>query len=277
MAKKNGGKKKVGEESSKPKSAVETLATLIMSGKLGDEAKEKAKEVLAGDSNFFSWWQRKPGESLASTNNVLKALGLIVGYEIYDHADPLEGSNADNAAILLATLALGMLLVVPQSTELGAHFHDFETKVLLACHDLSEEEREKILMWLRGLSHKQEGRIGTILLKIVADAKNTDVFKKLLADENMRNILRDLVGEDTKPMTFEEGIEKAQVVIKKHWPAVEKSLHTIDVGVGAVLEKINNNLAGHWWMRKRADGKHHWWSRKPVHDWWRAFDERSKK
>jgi len=260
MAKKNGRGKNPGGESPKPKSAVETLAALIMSGALGEEAKEKAKEVLTGDSNFFSWWQRKSGEPLASTNNVLKVLGLIVGYEIYDHADPLEGSQVDNAVILLAALALGMLLVVPQSTELGAHFHDFETKALLACHDLPEEERKKILTWIRSLSHKQEGRISTILLKIAGDEKNADVFKTILTDENMREILRDLVGEDAKPMTFEEGVEKAKEVIKKYWPAMHKSLRTIDSTVGGVLGKINGNLENRWWIRSAYKPKRIWWT-----------------
>ncbi|MCR4322941.1 MAG: hypothetical protein NUV61_02540 [Candidatus Azambacteria bacterium] len=263
MPKKNSGETKAGGGNPKPKSAVETIAALIMSGALGDEAKQKAKEVLTGDSDFFSWWQRKSGESLASTDNVLKALGLLVGYEIYDHADPLKGSKVDNAVILLATLALGMLLVVPQSTELGAHFHNFETKVLLACHDLPEEDRKKILVWLRSLSHKQEGRIGTILLKIAGDEKNTGAFKTILADENMRDILRDLVGEEASPMTFEEGVEKAREVVKKHWPAVHKSLRTIDSNVGGVLEKINDNLERHWFFRSakpksKADRKCPW-------------------
>lgn len=228
MAKKNGGEKKTTGEGQKPKSAVETIAALIMSGALGDEAKEKAKEVLAGDSNFFSWWQRKPGESVASTNNVLKALGLLVGYEIYDHADPLEGSKVDNAVILLATLALGMLLVVPQSTELGAHFQDFEAKVLFACHGLPHEEREKIMAWMHELSHRQEARISTILGKIAANEKTADAFATILADEKMRVILRALAGEDTKAMTLEEGIEKVKKVFAIYWPPMKEKLIEAD-------------------------------------------------
>lgn len=242
MAKKNSGEKKSAGEGQKPKSAVETIATLIMSGALGEEAKEKAKEVLAGDSNFFSWWQRKPGESLASTNNVLKALGLLVGYEIYDHADPLEGSKVDNAAILLITLALGMLLVVPQSTELGAHFQDFETRVLFACHDLPHEEREKIMEWMRKLSHKQEARISTILGKIAANEKTAGAFKTILADEKMRAILRNLAGEDAKTMTLEEGIEKVKQVFAIYWPPTKEKLVEADKTTADIFRAFRSFL-----------------------------------
>ena len=213
MAKKKGGGGGEKGGGQKPKSAVETLATLIASGALGDEAKEKVKEVFSGDSNFFSWWQRRPGESMVSTDNVLKALGLIVGYEIYNHADPLEGSKADNAAILVAAIALGMLLIVPQSNELGAHFKNFEQKVFLAIQGLKVDEQSEIMKWLRELSNRQEGRIAATLANL-----SDENLLKILQEQGSRDLLKELAGDDPESMTFDEAVKKVQKAWKKYRP-----------------------------------------------------------
>lgn len=233
MAKENGKEKKSTGGNPKPKSAVETIAGLIASGALGEEVTQKAKDALRGDSSFFSWWQRQAEESIFSTNNVLKALGLIGGYAVYDHVDPMEGSKVDDAMILVAAIVLGSLLIIPQSNELGTHFHDFETDVFLAVKDLTNEEKEKILTWMRDLSNKQEGRIAAMFKKIAA--KDKDALTAILADEKMRNLLCELVGEDQKPMSFDEGIAKAKEVLEKHWPTVKEKYQEAD---RALAEKL---------------------------------------
>ena len=140
-------KEKKGKEEKKKEQTIFNLAINALVGKESETTEEAAK-------TFLDFWQRKQGESIVSAQNIIKAAGVIGGYAVYRHVDPVPNSKIDNLGVFGAAAVLLVLLAVPRSSELGGRFPQFEGAVLQRIKDdCTPEQKKEILKFIRELSN----------------------------------------------------------------------------------------------------------------------------
>lgn len=224
-------------------------------------------DMLRGENqeaveDFVGEWQRKKGESLFSTRNILKAGGVLAGYAVYRHIDPWPNSKADNVLISGAAVILLALLVIPRSVSgkalLGEKIALEQMKT-----ELTPGERKQVIEFLSSLSDDQKRR--------VLDLINTDqgINLEMLKEEDMRKILLEFAGHDNEEEMREE-IEKIIAEMKKfwanHWPGIKNGLKTADHTVAEGLKNLQGWLNKHGvkrykYQNKGDDGKKTWFKR----------------
>ncbi|MBI3684966.1 hypothetical protein HY250_01010 [Candidatus Azambacteria bacterium] len=226
MARRGRGEEKK-EEGKKQQTLLE-VAIAALAGEKGEKPEEAAK-------SFLDFWQRKEGESVASAQNILKAIGTIVGYSMYRHVDPIPDSKVDNAAVFGAAAVLLALLVIPRSNALGGRFPQFESVMIQGIKEFTPEEKEKILEFIRNLSNWQEKRLIN-LLRVVNQEGKTIFDPSILKTEEMRNLLRKYIGDEPG---IRKDVDKTAAEVKRffsdHWPSVKNGYHTADQKTAGAL------------------------------------------
>lgn len=238
--KKSGGEKKEEKQQTLLEIAISALA-----GEKGEKPEEAAK-------SFLDFWQRKEGESVASAQNIMKAIGAIVGYSVYRHVDPMPDSKVDNAAVFGAAAVLLALLVIPRSNALGGRFPQFESVVLRGIKEYKPKEKKEVLKFIRELSNWQEKRIINLLRAV--DQEGKPFFDpSILKEKEMRNLIKEYIGDEP---SIKEDIDKTIAEIKKlfteNWPLAKAKLTAADNAVAGQLEKLHGFLSSKGLLRKSS-------------------------
>ena len=224
------------EKAEKKEQTIFNLAINALVGKESETTEEAAK-------TFLDFWQRKQGESIVSAQNIIKAAGVIGGYAVYRHVDPVPNSKIDNLGVFGAAAVLLVLLAVPRSSELGGRFPQFEGAVLQRIKDdCTPEQKKEILKFIRELSNWQEKRIIN-LLKVVGEDGKVSFDPSILKKEEMRRTLLEFIGDEP---SMKEDVEKAVAAAKKffadNWPVVKENLATADETTAGALRSFRGWL-----------------------------------
>ncbi len=216
------------------------------------------KEIV---DDFIGAWQRKKGEQLISTRNIIKTAGVIAGYAAYQHIDPWPNSKVDDIIVGGGAILLLALLVIPKSsTPKSLLVEQIALEKLKS--EMTPDERKKVIQFLSALSNEQKKRIFEILK--TDQGINVDMLK----EEDMRKILLEFVGDDNE-VEMRKEIEEVIAEMKKFWvnvlPGIKEGFKTADHATAEKLKEFRGFLNKHGVKRykyqKDGDGKKTWFKR----------------